>query len=200
MKINELTGYKNNEIYNKAKDIFGSDIRGKPIYVSLDEWQALMHQYGFNHLGTGNYGSVYEKPGYPWVFKLFTYDDAYYAFLQYVRKNQNNPNLPKMKGNIIKINDNTFAVRMEKLSEVSKNNFYEYQAALYTMAEVIQYDINVKDMDQEERDTIKQYPGFLKFITDWVRNSMINKYELDIHEGNIMMRGNVPVLIDPLTL
>ena len=126
MKLNELTGYKSNQLYQDAKNNFKnqppSDTSMKLDYNRYDQfikWNNYMIAHGFKHLGEGNFASVYEHPSYPWVFKVFKNDSGYMHFFQYAKANQNNPNLPKIKGNFIKINDNTFAIRLEKLKPIS---------------------------------------------------------------------------------
>ena len=127
MKIYELTGYKNFDIYKKAKEILGGDIRDKPLYATLVEWQSIMEAYGFTHLGTGSYGSAYEHPLYPWVFKVFKHDNSYLKFYKYFKKHQNNPNLPKIKGPIIKIGEDAYAVKLEKLTPITDDQYYKLQ-------------------------------------------------------------------------
>lgn len=202
MRINELTGYKNIELYKKAKEIFGSDIRDKPIYVSLDEWENIMHQYGFKLLGTGNYGSVYEKPGYPWVFKVFTYDKAYFKYFNYARRNQRNPHLPKIKGNYIRINNNTFVVRLEKLTPISTEQFRKVSGILDQLTDIIQYNIdeygNELDHSPEEITFIKKHMDLYELMLTLYKTPEFKDLGKDLHQGNIMMRGITPVLVDPV--
>ena len=196
MKINELTGYKSNDLYNKAKEVFGSDIRDKPLYLSLDEWEDIMKQYGFKHLGTGNYGSVYERSGYPWVFKIFTYDKAYFDFLNYARRNQRNPHIPKIKGRYIRINKNTYAVRLEKLRPISDTEFKKISEVLNKIDMIL----NNSDSDPtpDEVQFIKNNMNLYELMMTLTKTDTFMDYGVDLHQSNIMMRGNTPVLADPV--
>ena len=198
MKINELTGYKSNDLYNKAKEILGGDIRDKPLYASLDEWEVIMKQYGFIHLGTGSYGSAYEHPNYPWVFKVFKNDKSYFAFFNYARRNQNNPNLPKIKGSYIKIGPDAYAVRLEKLQPMSQDEWIKLDKITDDLQEMVAKVTYGGEWTAEEISLKKQFPGIYEIISAmWNADIFKNSYA-DIHSGNIMMRGDVPVFIDPV--
>lgn len=194
MKINELIGYKSNELYKKAKEIFGSDIIDKPVYISLDEWELIMKQYGFKHLGSGNFGSVYERPGYPWVFKIFTYDKAYFNYLTYAMNHQGNPHIPKIKGKYIKINKNTYAVRIEKLTPISDTAFRKISEILNKIDIIIHTD----DKSNEDIAFIKNNYDLYELLMILYKTDTFSEYGKDMHSSNIMMRGNTPVLVDPV--
>ena len=196
MKIYELTGYKNFDIYKKAKEILGGDIRDKPLYATLVEWQSIMEAYGFTHLGTGSYGSAYEHPSYPWVFKVFKHDNSYLKFYNYVRKNQHNPNLPKTKGSYIKIGTDAYAVRLEKLTPITDDQYYKLQDLIDIFRDTFNPKLKITD---NVRSLIQQNPGIYE-ITNALYNSKTfgDDSHIDMHGGNIMMRGNTPVFIDPL--
>ncbi len=198
MRINELTGYKNIGLYKKAKEIMGGDIRDKPLYASLDEWQLIMQDYGFRHLGSGSYGSAYEHPSYPWVFKIFKNDKSYFTFFNYARRNQNNPNLPKIKGSYIRIGNDAYAVRLEKLREVTRDEWIKIEEIMDNIQEMV-YKVSYDgEWTPEEIALKKQFPGIYEIISAMWNADIFQNSHPDIHSGNIMMRGNVPVLIDPV--
>ena len=204
MKMYELTGYKNFDIYKKAKEILGGDIRDKPLYATLEEWQEIMETYGFTHLGTGSYGSVYEHPSYPWVFKVFKHDITYLKFYNYVRRNQHNPNLPKIKGSYIKIGTDAYAVRLEKLTAITdeqyKNTMKLVNLFSYEVMNSNNDDIHIdQDIDPNTKKLIQKYYGIYE-ITNALYNSEIFGSDplIDLNKSNIMMRDNVPVFTDPV--
>ena len=201
MNLRELTGYKQHPAYQTAQATFSDKIdRDDDFYGSQDlrakqlrGWTRFMKENGFEHLGSGAYGGAYEKPGYPWVFKVFTSDPAYLAFFKYVRQNQNNPNLPKTKGNVIKINDDTFAVRIEKLQPIGRELFLDVQYYINLMLR--EENIDPESYGATELAKAKAaYPGIYEIVV--ALNSM--PFQTDLHQENIMARGNVPVIVDPV--
>ena len=204
MRLRELTGYKNIELYKKAKEILGGDIRDKPLYATLDEWQEIMKSYGFTHLGTGSYGSAYEHPSYPWVFKVFKHDDPYLSFFKYARRNQNNPNLPRIKGSYIRIGNDAYAVRLEKLRPITTEQYKNIMKLVNLFSYEIMKSNNddvdtVQDIDPNTKKLIQKYYGIYE-ITNALYNSEIFGSDplLDLRHSNIMMRDDVPVFIDPV--
>lgn len=112
--------------------------------------------------------------------------------MRYAIKNQNNPNVPKIKGNILRINDETFAVRMEPLKPwtVAGDPKLKHLSKLTSNI----YD-SLDDLSKSNRIWLKNnYPGVLKILVDMDAAGDA----FDLHEGNIMLRGNVPVLVDPV--
>lgn len=140
----------------------------------------------------GAFGAVYEKPGYPWVFKIFTGDPAYKRYIDYVIKHQNNPYVPRIKGKIIKINFNTYALRMEKLEPLSKNKSKSVSKLYYIL-----YGIRrASELERKELEWLeKNYPGVVDILTTLSR---VGGDKLDIDSKNMMMRGKIPVLVDPV--
>jgi hypothetical protein len=194
MKITELTGYRGNAIYRTAKSVFKDKEPGErysPEYSTRNRMQVFteyLERYGFVRLGHGSYGTVYEKSGYPWVFKIFKNDPAYLYYVKYIKDNQANANVPRIKGHTIAINDDTYAVRMEKLSPPDEDIIED----LEYMAGILSLSLGERPVDVEP--IIEAYPGIYKIFTDLIQSG----YRLDVHEDNIMMRGNVPVITDPV--
>lgn len=199
MYIRELTGYKTNQHYQQAQDTFKGDLNNTDKRIgSLVNFQKYLMKNGFTPEGSGQGGAAFTHPTYPWVFKIFTHDPAYLDFFKYAKQHQNNPAIPKLKGNIIKINDNTFVVRMEKLEKI-----YDKQNL-----KVIKFFRNISDLEewtQAEKlyptmfDEIKQnYPNFYQVIYDMIHN--YPHYVLDMHTGNAMTRVSDGTLVvtDPI--
>jgi len=200
MHIRELTGYKQNDHYKKSQEIFHGDLSGVNNRISrLIQFQKYMVDNGFNAVGSpGQGGTAFEHPNYPWVFKIFTHDKAYFDYIQYARQHQNNPLIPKFKGNIIKINDNTFVVRIEKLHRISRNDQYNSLVGIISSIgdkSDIEWFMN---NDPSRIQTLRHdYPKIFELMVD-----LMNTYPshvLDLHRGNIMQRENGDlVVIDPM--
>ena len=204
MNITELTGYKSNPFFQQANDTFkipnDNQTSLEPEFNrgnQLHKWNDYMIDHGFKFLGIGNYGSVYQHPTYPWVFKIFKDDPAFLYYVNYIKHNQHNQNVPKIKGNIIKINDNTFVVRLEKLQPMDVTFFIDNMAEPISTMSVLKRR-TIEELDDDYQELLakfkKQYPGIFQIIHDMVKSN----YRLDMGVRNMMMRGNVPVVTDPV--
>lgn len=200
MKINELTPYKGNLIYKKAKKEFppvgsdeelGLDWTDNPA-DAFQTFSKYLKKKGFKELGQGSFGATYTHPSYPWVFKLFYNDPSYFKFFEFVRANQGNPYLPKIKGKYIKITNGVYVVRLEKLDRMTPNNpkhrmFADAIDDIYSPATIKNRAIRIKKVDPLLYDTL------LKIAK--VRGE---GEQLDLHSGNYMFRGDTGVIIDPI--
>lgn len=198
MKINELIGYKTHPIYTTAKALYdpnavanaqGIDGRGRRL-TQTAKFTKFLIDNGFKKLGAGSFGAAFEKPGYRWVFKIFAQDPAYLYYLKYAIQHQSNMNVPRIKGKIIKINESTYAVRMEKISMTTD----KIDLALKFLQATDHFDY-----DDETAEDIKFlrrfYPGVLTIITDMKKGP----WPLDLNHTNIMARDrSTPVVLDPI--
>lgn len=192
MKINELTPYRRNPDYRKAQEIFAdpeSNSLRRRRKTKLDTLTAWLSNHGFKNVGQGSFGAVYEKPGYPWVFKVFNNDPAYMHFLRYAMQHQGNPHLPKIRG-VMKIDNKTYVVRMENLKEIPLGS-----EPATKLVKILHNMDSYGDLDEKDVAWIKNtLPGIHQFFMSFP----LAGYEYDIHYQNIMMRGNTIVLVDPL--
>ena len=195
MLINELVGYKENPIYQKAISTFKSGPydhidtefkREKKLSMFTDE----LKKHRFIHLGSGSFGAVFEKPGYPWLFKIFNTDPAYLFFLKWAIAHQDNPHVPKIKGKIIKINRDTYAVRLEKLRPCDMED-----EILNELDNIIYRYLKYNKLSSDDKNWIESNCPKILEIIDAMRKS---GYQLDLKSDNIMMRGDVPVVTDPI--
>lgn len=186
-QLTELTGYKNDPYYQKAVEIF-KDYR-ITVNKKLKQFSNYMLENGFNELGSGISGLAFEKPSYPWVFKIFTDDNGYLFYLNYARSNQNNPHVPKIKGGPIKITADTFLIRVEKLTDLSPAM---HRSELVELITSIDWP---DDYTKELRNIfVKKYPHVVPVLDAIISSG----YSLDLHKGNLMTRGNTLVITDPL--
>ena len=80
--LDELKHYKTLPAYKTAQDTFAGVGRSGH-YDAMKKFNEFMSEHGFKKMGEGAFGAVYEKEGYPWVFKVFHGDPAYLDFLRY---------------------------------------------------------------------------------------------------------------------
>lgn len=198
MLIQELTGYKTNPLYIKAKEIFGQDTRNIKLDIQLDQWDNIMKEYGFSKLGIGSSGIVFEKEGYPWVFKIFKHDKAYLSFYKYAKENQQYTCVPKIKGGLIMINDDTYAIRTEKLSPMTASQAKAVMGIVQRLVDLVADDLDVEDMEQDDQSLVKKFNSMYRVLYSIYHNQTFMNTIPDLSPSNIMMRGNTPVLVDPV--
>lgn len=190
MKINELVGYKSKPEYQVFKN--PPTDRGNYPDVQMAAIAEKLNNMGYKkyNIGSGYYGQVYARPEDNFVVKIFRHDVGYTKFLEFIRSNINNPYVPKLKGKIIKLPNRYSIVRIEKLKKIDYELFSQIEFASYN-------DRNKPLIDEIN----KKYPGLLDFI-DQLRNEVKNsqgKIGYDLHPGNMMMRGDTPVITDPFS-
>jgi hypothetical protein len=195
MKIDEITGYHEHPAYQQATTLFKGINKSMPGIWSkrataLTIFMDFLATHGFKKLGKGEFGLAFEKPGYHWVFKIFTTDSAYLSYVKYAMANQSNPNVPKFKGGLIKINDHTFAIRIEKLIDIEHRD-----GGSQIMIDARKLgNLNLRG---ESPEWLKdKYPGIYDIIQHFRSTPGVT---LDLHMGNVMMRGNdTLVIVDPV--
>lgn len=190
--LTELKHYRTIPAYKHAKTLF-TDAPRKYHYDSMAKFNDFMLNHGFTRLGEGAFGAVYEKPGYPWVFKVFHGDPAYLDFLNYALKNQQNPHIPQFKGRPFKITNNTYAIRMEKLS-------HEFRNVGDILNLVTRWDGSTLSAAKEEYLQDLDMPQMIPLLNDLGKLSKARGHRLDIHNFNVMSRpaDGTLVIADPL--
>lgn len=198
MKLNELTGIKS--------------------YPYIDKYSLLMPDFikyiennGFKYLNKGISGIVFL--GKHSVLKIFQSDKAYENYVRMIKQ------IPKeYKDYIPRItsvrsyppNPEIKFVKIEKLGEVNYNNFpitfWLYFFEKYSIRNIKYKSYNDLFNDMFDNTThkhtdvkkiVKKVPlEFINFII-WLYYNKLENDAWDLHSGNIMMRGNTPVVIDP---
>ena len=156
------------------------------------------------------------------IYKFWAQDSAYEKFISYVEKNQNDPHLPKLKSKIKELTSffdhpeefpkKIKYVKMEELKPINYDSKFFDTKQLY-ITDVIDYlgvnaaDGNIKSFDLVIREfesdeecklspkAVQEIKSLSTTLTNIVKLKLA-KY-LDIHSGNIMLRGNTIVIIDP---
>lgn len=164
---------------------------------SLKNWRLKLPEYmkkfGFEPLGSGTFGSVYGKTSYPFALKVFRSDFNYISWIEFCRNNPDNPFCIKSKGSPVRIIDDIFAIRIEKLTTYNKASYFADAIESRILGNIMSPTI-VKYMDKtlpgwEKDNNLKKIIKFLKFFGD----------DVDIHFENVMLRGRQPVIVDPLS-
>jgi len=164
--------------------------------TAMEKFTDYMETQGFKHIGHGSFSSVYLKDGYPWMFKLWSHDPAYLWWITWAAKHQDNPNVPRVKGLPVKIAKDTYVVRLEKLRglirrEGNLSKGYDKLAYLVDRIE------SVDDLSKEDLQWIRsEYPGVYDILRVIQRAG--SDFVVDLHGDNIMLRGQVPVITDPV--
>jgi hypothetical protein len=199
MNIRELTGYKSNPLYQQAKTDFSGDLSMPNDRINtLVQFQKYLTTLGFQPMmgSPGQGGTAFEHPNYPWVFKVFTHDPGYVDFINFAKQNQSNPHIIKIKGGLLKINPQTFAVRLEKLQKGSGEDFNRMIKILGHINELSDIDF----IDDNHPDWIEylktNHPAEFKIVHTLA--TQFPNHTLDLHRGNILMRGSTIVFSDPL--
>jgi hypothetical protein len=196
MKLKELTGYKNLPAYQAITNLD----KGKPqpgvSSYNIGKMNTVVEKLaalGWNSLGSGHYAKVFSNPTKSYVLKIFQQDYGYEKYLDIIRKNKGNPHVPILygRGVPVQLTPKVSAIRMEKLQSVTEDIIDLYVDPEY------EFEPTVEDIFSEENEMYlkKRFPDLYKLVkqisgadTDW-----------DMHENNVMARGNVLVIIDPLS-
>ena len=159
----------------------------------------LLLSKGFERIGKySKNGLVYTHPNHKYILKIFYNDPGYIAFYKAAAKNQDNPHFPKFRGRMIKlfpgkVIPDVYAIRMEKLEHssivsgklISLIEFGISKGIFWRLRKIVFKDLWVKYPQLEE--------SCLILNNAYEKNNV----RLDLHSGNIMVRNNFPVIIDP---
>lgn len=148
----------------------------------------FLNSHGFKKIGHGNYSHVYGHPQLNYVLKMFDIKDVCYRnFIALSKSHSDNPHFPKFRGNPIGISDVMVAIRMEILQfQESIEDDEKYRS--------INSRLNLgRNLDEW---LFKDFPH-LEDACSLIYYGMSSVCFRDSHDGNIMFRGNIPVIIDP---
>lgn len=181
MKINELTGYRKHPLYNILINS-----------TSIVEFVENLRREGYRKylIGEGLYSGVFARPEDNYVIKIFQEDPGYEKYLTYMSNNQTNPHVPKIKGKPVKFLKYYKIVRLEKLDAAERG----HKDLIHRIQDYVLDHNNTASYAYLNREWISNnYPQLPEILDSIVQN----KHMLDLHTGNIMFRGNVPVITDP---
>lgn len=195
MKLNELIGIRN-------------PIAGATGYIGHMDIDDFMRQSGFDQIGSGSRATVWGRDNLNYVIKIFDDDDfGYIAFLRYALQHPDIPYLPKIIGKpkqLTKLGPRFWFVRMEKLTPSSDDVYYLISDTIRSVRTHTgfkdTYAERYAEMQRSNELTQQQYPGLIQIITDLdaICEKSNGRFGFDMVSENVMMRGSVPVLTDPL--
>lgn len=160
----------------------------------------ILRNAGYKLMGEGAFATVYGKPGADHVLKLFfASDTGYMEFVKVVNSNSN-IHFPRFKGKMMRVTDDYYAIRMELLTPVPDNRETEYVArTLSNYTRMIKGLAPYKQTENEVSEAIPEIeedqPGIIDACSLIAHGTT---KVIDIHNENIMMRGDVIVITDPV--
>jgi len=165
---------------------------------SRDKAEWMLLDAGYRQLGRGNSGgAVFQKPGAPYVLKIFdARDKAYMTFVE-AASAFHNPHFPKFFGSLVKLTPDYYAVRTELLSPTS--------GRVDEITLIDKYIIQMRDYGSVY-DEVYQYMADnpeMKMAADIVVSllkSHKSQFFCDVHAANVMSRGSTLVLSDPIAV
>jgi len=162
---------------------------------ALTAFNRQLKKYGFEKLGQGKSGLAFVHPNYPLACKIFNKDSGYMDFLKYAQSHQSNPHIPKFKGKMLKINEDTFVVRMERLNKIKKTKLFNsliHELISFSQKDEFEYDLNKNNLPV----LAEKFPSILELIKDLFTH--FPDSISDLHSNNFLQRDDgTIVLIDP---
>lgn len=206
MKLFELTGVnsqREKDMIQLLKDISGEGSKFKKVGDGVAA-QVFVHESGV-------------------VYKFWAVDSAYEKFIEFVEKNSNNKHLPKLKSKVKLLHaffkkpkdfpEKIKYVKMEQLEPIKHSTKMPGTRELY-VTDIIHGIVNAIELGDDEGTFISELeadegrdlsPEATRAITelfDLFKKMMkypgMSKLNIDIHSGNIMMRGHDIVITDPV--
>jgi hypothetical protein len=188
MRINELTGYKNDPVYLAFQDTYGL-----PDFISKIKKLGYAQSINLSHrlIGDGAFAGVFAKPDDPYVIKIYDPDPGYEKYLKYVVANQTNPHVPKLRGRPVRLGSSIRIVRIEKLSPVKTPEQHDVYEKIRNYVDDFGKDYAYSIINQKIVD------GMFPKIGPLLQELSANKQILDLGKQNVMFRGDIPVITDP---
>jgi hypothetical protein len=173
---------------------------------------SYLRKFGYHNMASepgherGHYSTVLYKPNMPYVLKLFTpRDTAYLSYLKLITS-VSNPHFPVIRGKPTKVNDRYYAVRLEHLTLLTGHREIELReqaATCLTYLSILDKEKDPKIQLEYQAKVInsaRHLPRTLVTAIDLINIHCIKGQSVvtDLHEENVMMRGNTMVIIDPI--
>ena len=187
-----------NEIINESQVL---DEIYRPIQSGAEH---MLKKAGYKKLGYGVSGVVYAKPGEDHVLKLFrSWDKLYKLFVNFTLQHPN-IHYPKFKGKMMKITDEYYAIRMEKLTPISQEHAKMVKTMKDYITQRIDYNFREIDLDnapwwmRDMENLETKQPGITEVCEELAKFINETNAGLDLQPANVMLRGNTLVITDPV--
>lgn len=206
MRLNELNP-KPSEVSAFAK---APETTGTAEIHRFKKWGDLADNYAFEHgfhrLGSGQFAGVYGHPTYPYVIRIFAKgDEGYIKWLKFCLAHQGNRFIPKFKGKPVQAAPSLYVVRMERLKPIPSSQ----EDDIRTLSWVISHYSLMMDPDQYAQYTEETRLAIERLFPDFRTDADLKEIGLfmspennrdvveDIHDENVMLRGEQMVITDP---
>lgn len=159
---------------------------------------------GWSYLGHGAFSVSFTKSDTPWVMKVMTETDPGYIRFYSLAKRSDNPHFPEvgrmgvlkipLGGKIVPVH----VVMLEKLNDSPPRGVVDIRSDISLYAESpsrFPLSKSITDRFPELESALNELVGLKSKKVSYSDQPM---YRIDLHSGNIMYRGNTPVIIDPL--
>lgn len=181
---------------------------------SLSSYEERLRDIGTRRIGAGLHATVHRHPKYKTIVVKVSSEGwkkgGPLVYLQYAMQHQDNPHVPKIYGVrrfTNKDGGNYFIAFIEKLDEYIKLRYKQKKIILQKyFGELANKDIDgwelsvyyLRELRAQAAKTGVPNKHLLEVLS-FIRERGTKDRAIDLHDGNIMMRGNVPVITDPLT-
>lgn len=172
----------------------------KAKFVDRHDFRDYMSRLGFEHEGYGAMAEVFSHPKLNYVLKVFQLDDPYKAYIDYCKANSGNQHLPKFVGGLMRIVDENYMVRLEKLEGMDVFLYKLNIAPAIELADEIWKGFS-------SLDEVKQRVPRLGPTNEGIVQTLVGIMQtfgkrqgirVDLHAGNFMRRGSTFVVTDPV--
>lgn len=165
----------------------------------MNHAEEILLAAGYEKAGHGLYANVFIRPGENSVLKLFNAEDqAYIDFYNLVR-NSNDIHFPKFKGRLMKITEWYYAARMEKLEPLPPTMYGFNTAIIMARLDDLLKDRRLNAQEERMLQFMREVqPGFIE-VCEYLEKTLGENHYLDLHAGNVMLRGDTMVVTDPVS-
>ena len=190
------------------------------IWANYKKWDVFLRKNGWKKLGNGSFSAVYGKAGLTYVLKVpFVRDGPWMNYANYCKKNKSNPHVMKISFIKEESSNHFFIAAIERLQpfpRIGGRSMAEYAAeVLQQLADrplaTVKKKLEIRIKNLHSPTWGNQMPAGPKKQADWLQTILLPQLDklakvveylgkngqLDLHDGNIMMRGNTVVIIDP---
>jgi hypothetical protein len=184
----------------------------------LQEYVKRLKKLGIKQLGSGNFADVFQHPTMPnVVVKLLTeHDRGYEAYVKFAQKNKSNKYVPR----ILQVVDADKAfdkkgeydmgdlrlIFMEKLEPIHYNKYIDFGEHVVDCAgikakkgEHINVEKALMDLATWKACAAQTKDKDLAAVAKFVVKTEGGPVQLDMHDGNMMMRGSQVIITDPFS-
>jgi len=196
--LTELTGVKQHPAYQAVKDLeTGKPDQGNTQYnpKKMGTVTQQLAQIGWHPIGSGYWAQVFEHPDKPYVLKIFMDDPYYLRYLQIIKANKDNPHVPRIFGNPVKITPMVNAVRLEKLTPLTGES--DPILKKYVDPELPPELMYALDIEGENQEFAEEHHPKLVQLMQALEPIFSSRGDSDLHHENVMKRGDTLVIIDP---